>query len=57
MGLLNHLKSDGTIDRYEVSLVAQGYKKEHGLDYEDPFLLMVVTMTVSRNRRTHDIVL
>ena len=27
------LKSDGTIDKYEVHLVAKGYKQKHNVDF------------------------
>jgi hypothetical protein len=30
-------KADGSIDRYKACLVAKGYKKQYGIDYEDTF--------------------
>lgn len=41
------LRSDGTIDRYKVRLVAQGYKQEQGIDYEETYA-PVAKMTIVR---------
>ena len=39
-------KADGTIDRYKARLVAKGYKPRYGIDYEDPFSLVVKAATI-----------
>lgn len=31
------IKSDGTLDRYKAHLIAQGYKHEYRIDYEETF--------------------
>ena len=31
------VKSNGSLDRYKVGLVAQGFKQEYGIDYEETF--------------------
>ena len=39
--------SDGSLDRYKARLVAQGYKQEYEIDYEETFAL-VAKMTIVR---------
>lgn len=41
------VKPDGTLDRYKSCLVAQGYKHEYEIDYEEIFAL-VSKMTIVR---------
>jgi hypothetical protein len=39
-------KSDGTVDRYKVWLVAKGFKQRYGIDYENTFSLVVKAATI-----------
>ena len=41
------LKSDGSLDRYKVRLVALGNNQEYGLDYEETFAPLA-KMTIVR---------
>ena len=41
------VNSDGSLDRYKVRLVAQGYKQDYGIDYEETFA-PVAKMTAVR---------
>jgi hypothetical protein len=40
------LRSDGSLDRYKVHLVALGYKQEYGVDYEETFAPVAKMTTV-----------
>jgi hypothetical protein len=39
-------KVDGIIDLYKVRLVAKGFKKHYGIDYEDTFNPVVKEATI-----------
>jgi hypothetical protein len=39
-------KSDGSVDRYKVQLVAKGFKQRYGIDYEDTFNPIVKAATI-----------
>lgn len=39
-------EGDGTLERYKERLVAKGYNKMEGLDYQDTFLPFVKMVTV-----------
>lgn len=40
------LQSNGTLDRYKTRLVAQGYNREHGVDYKETFTPAAKMMTI-----------
>ncbi|PHT87041.1 hypothetical protein T459_09147 [Capsicum annuum] len=40
------MKDDGSLDRYKAILVAQGYKQDYGIDYEETFDLVAKMTTV-----------
>lgn len=40
------VKDDGSIDRYNVHLVANGMKQVHGVDYLDTFSLVVQPLSI-----------
>ena len=56
MGLMIKTRSDGTIDRYKVRLIARGFTQEYGIDYEETFALVarlsfvrtLITISVAR---------
>jgi histone deacetylase 1/2 len=39
-------KGDGSLDKYKGRLVAKGFKKRYGIDYEDPFSLVIKMSTI-----------
>lgn len=39
-------KADGSVDKYKVSLVAKGYSKKYGIDYEETFAPVAKLNTV-----------
>ncbi|XP_059285828.1 uncharacterized mitochondrial protein AtMg00820-like [Lycium ferocissimum] len=39
-------KSDGTLERYKARLVAQGYKQQYGLDYDETLFPLAKMMTI-----------
>jgi hypothetical protein len=39
-------KEDASIDRYKAPLVAMGFKKRYGIDYEDTFSPVVKAVTI-----------
>jgi hypothetical protein len=36
----------GTVDMYKVRLIAKGFKKRHGIDFEDTFIPAVNASTI-----------
>ena len=40
------MKSDGSLDRYKAHLVAQGYKQEYEIDYEETFASVAKMTTI-----------
>jgi hypothetical protein len=40
------MKVDGIIDRYKVCLVAKGFKKHYGIDYDNTFNPVVKEATI-----------
>ena len=50
-------KSDGTIDRYKAKLVAKGYTRAYGIDYQETFtpiakmntIRVILSITINLN--------
>ena len=40
------MRIDGTIDKFKAHLVAQGFRKKHGIDHFDKYALVARIMTI-----------